>query len=276
MLFLGIILLCACLIRLIIEKSDSWLTKLTLILSGSLSAFSSFVGIRSTFFFRDENLQSTINYAGISQPYILYLIGIIISTALMFVPLKRTIKLVIAVFSAGLTFLYIMYVVRFDNSGISYGYYNYGYRSLGAFMLAAILCTACIVFFWPKFFKSTELIQIDLKLLSSIVGFAFIVQSSIMVFHTVGYYRWLKSFEEVAINVQGLIPIDKTKIGVGYGGVSGFNWPWSNSTLSVLLRGNAESIVTNASNFNGWETFDPKSLEKYPLSRFKKSAPLFP
>jgi hypothetical protein len=43
-----------------------------------------------------------------------------------------------------------------------------------------------------------------------------------------------------------------------------------------LLRGNAEAIITNASSFEGWETFDPKTIEKYPLKSFVKSGGLSP
>lgn len=277
MLFLGIVLFIACLTRLIIEKNDGQLTKLTLVVSGCLFVFASFVGIRSTFFYRDENLQTTINYGAFFQPHILYLIGIIISATLMlFAPIRYIFKVIVAVFSAVITLTYIIYVVRWDDTGISYGFYSYAYRSLGAFMLAAILCIACMTIFIPQVFKRIKLIEINTKLLTYIVAMAFIVQSSILLFHTVGYYRWLKAFEEIAINIKGLVPIDKTKIGAGYGAVSGYNWPWSNSTLSVLLRGNAESIVTNASNFNGWETFDPKMVDKYPLKKYKKTEALFP
>ena len=94
--------------------------------------------------------------------------------------------------------------------------------------------------------------------------------------HTAGYYRWLKAFEAEALRIEGLVPIDHTEFNKGYGSLSGYNWPWSNATLSVLLRGNAEAIITNASSFVGWETFDPKTIEKYPLKAFSKSAPLSP
>jgi len=275
MLFLGIILLIACCVRFTFDKNDNSLTKLTLIISGCFYIFASFVGFRSIFFSRNINLESTINYGGILEPYILYLIVMIFLAMFLFIDIKRTLKVTIVLFALFLTLLYVFYVIRWDKTGISYGYYNYGYRSLGAFMLAFLLCISCAAYFIPQLIKN-NLIKIDIKLLSYIVGMIFIVQSSIMLFHTVSYYKWLKSFESVAMNIQGLVPIDKTKIGVGYSGVAGYNWPWTNSTLSVLLRGNAESIVTNASNFKGWETFDPNLIEKYPLANFKKLKPLFP
>lgn len=104
MLFLGIILLISCILRLFIERNDSFLTKLTLILSGCFFILSSFVGIRSTFFYRQDNLESTINYAGILQPYILYLIVMIISAVFTFISINRKLKVAITLFSLLLTF----------------------------------------------------------------------------------------------------------------------------------------------------------------------------
>lgn len=123
-------------------------------------------------------------------------------------------------------------------------------------MLAFLLCLSCSAYFIPQIIKS-NIIKIHIKLLRYIVGVLFLVQSCIMLLHTVNYYKWLKSFESVAMNAQGLFPVNKAKIGVRYSGVAGYNWPWTNTTLSVLLRVNALSIVTNTINFKGWETFDP-------------------
>ena len=73
-----------------------------------------------------------------------------------------------------------------------------------------------------------------------------------------------------------MTPIDEAVFNKGQGPISGYNWPWTNSALSVLLRGNAEAIVTNARKFDGVETFDPKTIKKYPLKGFTKTAPLYP
>ena len=272
MLFLGIVLFSGCAVRLFFEKNDTKVIKLVLIAAGCAFLLSAFVGVRSTFFYRDENLQATINYGALFEPHILYLIGMIFFAIFtLLAQLNKTFKILVTIFSALISLIYIFYVWRWERSGISYGFYSYAYRSLGAFMLAGILCISYVVFYFPRIFKKIKFISVNTNLLSYVVTIVFIVQGGILLFHTFGYYRWLQTFEHTALTVEGLVPIDKTALGAGYGGVAGYNWPWSNSTLSVLLRGNAESIVTNASNFNGWETFDPRVIEKYPLKQYFKS-----
>ena len=74
----------------------------------------------------------------------------------------------------------------------------------------------------------------------------------------------------------GLMPIDQTKFNKVQGSLSGYNWHWSNATLSVLFRSNAKAIITNANHFDGSETLGPKTIEKYLLTDFSKTAPLSP
>lgn len=89
--------------------------------------------------------------------------------------------------------------------------------------------------------------------------------------HTLQYYQWLKRFEKEALSVQGFVHIDQTAINGKGGWLEGVNWPWSNAMLSIILRGNAEGVVLNASDFNGYEHIDPRKVEKYPLSDYYKN-----
>jgi hypothetical protein len=171
--------------------------------------------------------------------------------------------------------LYLVYVWRWDASGISYGYYSYAYRSLGAFMLLGILFFAWFWYVQPFSFLR-NVFQLNERLLACVVSAVFCVQAGLLLVHTSGYYRWLKGFEAESLVIEGLVPIDETQFNKGHSSLSGYNWPWSNATLSVLLRGNAEAIITNAKNFDGWETFDPKTIDKYPLKPFVKSGRLSP
>lgn len=271
MLFLGAILFIASIIRLFLEKNSDKSTKLVLISAACMNLYSIFIGLRSTFFYRKENLQVTINYGALYEVHVLYLLAmIVLASMLLLSNLSRRLKVSVTLFSVLISVSYMLYVWRWDSTGISYGFYSYAYRSLGAFMLAGILCIACIVFFYTESTEKYKMIDCDVSLLSYIVSAVFYVQAGILFYHTIEFHRWLITFEQTANTVQGLVPIDKTKMGAGYSPVGGYNWPWSNSTLSVLLRGNAESIITNASDFQGWETFDPKTIEKYPLKQFSK------
>lgn len=276
MLFLGIFLFVTCVVRLVSEKNDSRMTKSAIAISCCLYLFSAYVGAHSTFYDRNENLRAAINYGAIFEPHVLYLILMIVFATLMLVGrLRNVAKVTVAVFAAILSILYILYILRWDTSGISYGFYSYAYRSLGAFMLVGILFIAWVITAFPALVRR-GVIMVSVPLLACVVSLVFFLQSGILLFHTVEYYRWLKTFEAAAMAVDGLVPIDQTILGKGYGPISGYNWPWSNATLSVLLRGNAEAMITNASNFNGWETFDPQTIEIYPLKTFTKTAPLFP
>jgi hypothetical protein len=276
MLFIGVFLFVTCVVRLMSNQYDSRLIKFAMSLSGCFYLFAAYIGVRSTFYDRAENLRATINYGALFEPHVLYLIMMIACAALMLIgPLRYAAKVAVTVMAAILSILYILFILRWDTSGISYGFYSYAYRSLGAFMLLGILGLAWLISAFPALAKQ-PVVNVSVPLLACIVSLVFLQQSGTLLFHTAGYYRWLKTFEAAAITVDGLVPIDQTILGQGYGSISGYNWPWSNATLSVLLRGNAEGMITNASNFDGWQTFDPNMIERYPLKTFTKTAPLFP
>jgi hypothetical protein len=276
MLFIGVFLAFICVYRLWRRESDSGFTRFILFLSCGLYLYAAFVGVRSTFFFRAENLKTTINYGAFFEPHVLYLLWMMgCAFLVMLKPITFWIKGVIALLGAVVSCLYLIYVWRWDASGISYGYYSYAYRSLGAFMLLGILFLAWFLCAQPfNFFRN--FFQLNERLLAYVVSAVFCVQAGLLLVHTSGYYSWLKAFEAEALVIEGLVPIDETQFNKGRGPISGYNWPWTNSTLSVLLRGNAEGIITNARGFDGWETFDPKTIDKYPLKPFVKSGRLLP
>ena len=276
MLFIGLFLVMVCAVRLGTEKQDSKFTKCVLLAVSGLYLFAVFVGVRSTFFHRTDNLQATINYGAIFEPHILYLLAMILCVVLSVVGgLQKSYKAVIALGALAITMLYGMYIWRWDQSGISYGYYSYAYRSLGAFMLVGILFITWLICTFPKL-TMRGFVKVSVPHLAATVLLIFLLQGAVLFGHSIGYYQWLKQFERAALIVDGLVPIDHVPFNKGQGSISGYNWPWSNSALSVLLRGNAESIIINASNFDGWETFDPKTINKYPLKAYTKASPLYP
>lgn len=276
MLFIGVFLALTCLVRLWLEKNDDPILKLALLVVCVLFIYAAFVGFRSTFFYRNEDLKATINYRALFEPHISYLLWMIACAMLMaLATLRSRGKSVIVGLSLLASLIYLVFLWRWDKSGISYGFYSYAYRSLGAFMLAGILFAVWLMSITPAVIRS-QVFKLNEPLLACIVSLVFLVQACMLLGHSFGYYRWLTTFEKEALRIEGLVPIDQVEFNKGLGSLSGYNWPWSNATLSVLLRGNAEAIITNASNFDGWETFDPKTIEKYPLKGFSKSAPLSP
>ena len=154
MLFIGVFLALTCMVRLWLEKSDSRLSKLALLTACALFLYAAFVGVRSTFFYRAEDLKTTINYGALLEPHILYLLWMIASAMLMaLAPLSTRVKGALAFLGLLASVIYLVFLWRWDRSGISYGYYSYAYRSLGAFMLAGILFAGWLMHVAPPFIR---------------------------------------------------------------------------------------------------------------------------
>ena len=271
--FLGLFLGLISVERLIFNKVDNLFTKVVLAIGATVYFYGSFIAIRSMLYERAYSLQSTVNLNAFAEFHLVYLLIMCVVAGCLCINVGQRIKVIFAVTGVVLTCVYVVYVLRFDRTGISYGYFSYAYRSHGAFMLIAVLSLAWLIPIFERLDK-IQFFHVQKSLLSIVIMCVFLTESGLMLSHSVGFYRWLKSFESVAMAATGLIPIDKTAINKSEGWVSGYNWPWSNSTLSVLLRGDATAIVTNASDFTGWETFDPKEIQAYPLIPFVKTGPL--
>jgi hypothetical protein len=112
--------------------------------------------------------------------------------------------------------------------------------------------------------------------LSIVVCCVFLIESGLLLKNSIGFYDWLKRFEDVAVSIEGFKPIDETTINNGESAVSGYNWPWTNSTLSILLRGDAKGIVTNASDFTNSEPIALEKIDINPLGSFSKSSRIYP
>jgi hypothetical protein len=86
--------------------------------------------------------------------------------------------------------------------------------------------------------------------------------SYLMLYHTYGYYKWIKRFEQEAISLKVHTPIDKTSINTNHGLTYGYNWGWGNPSTSILLRGNAEAMILNSSkNIGNSDDADNKGTE---------------
>ncbi len=274
--FIGMFLFVVVVVKLYRRLDLRSLNTYTLAACACMYLFASYAGVYSTFFNRAVDLQATLNYGALFEPHIFYLWFMIACTSIAMVGSNaHSLKFLATAAAALASLFYLAFIFRWDTSKISYGYYSYSYRSWGAFMLLGVFVIAWLTIEFGNRFKHAVATKV-MAPLCCIAILVFVIQSAPLLFHTVGYYRWLKQFEAAAISAQGLVPIDEVAFNKGQGPISGYNWPWTNSALSVLLRGNAEAIVTNARNFNGVDTFDPKTIEKYPLKAFVKSGRLSP
>jgi hypothetical protein len=269
--FLGILLALLALTRLVIDKNDSHHFRIALLLSVLLFSFASFVAIRSMLYLREYDLNATVNLHAFLEFHLNYLIAMCVILFLICCNVSTDKKNFLALASVILSIVYAIYSSRWDKTGISFGFFSYAYRSMGAFMFSGLIALAWLIKYFPKL-ENHRLFRVDTLRSAVLVSSLFAVTATPMIFHSYGFFAWLKKFENEAIMVDGLVPVDLTSIARNQSSVSGYNWPWTNSTLSVLLRGNAVGIVINGTTFTGWETFDPKTIDKFPLSNYRKDS----
>lgn len=266
--FFGLFLCVVTASRIATNKTDARQIRMGLFAAGILNLIGSFFAIKSILFERSYDLKSTGNISAIFEFHLLYLEIIVIVLFLLILVSNKKITRLLKIFTLIVSLLYVLYAIKWDHSGVSYGYYNYAYRSFGAFLLLGILFSEYLISIFPKLKRTAGLNSKSLTIVSSC---AFFTMTIFLLAHTLQYYQWLKRFEKEALSVQGFVHIDQTAINGKGGWLEGVNWPWSNAMLSIILRGNAEGVVLNASDFNGYEHIDPRKVEKYPLSDYYKN-----
>jgi hypothetical protein len=269
--FFGMVLAVVAMTRLFIQNSDPWHFRIALSLSCILFLYASYVAIRSMLYQRQYDLNATVNLNAFAEFHLNYLIAMCFMLFLVCCNISMLKKTSLVFVGLALSIIYAIYCKRWDATGISFGFFSYAYRSMGAFMLAGFVGLAWLVRYAPSTIKR-ELFRIDLQHFCVLVCALFAVSVIPLTANSYGFFEWLKIFEKEAVTVIGLVPVDQTNIARNQSSVQGYNWPWTNSTLSVLLRGNAEGIITNSTTFIGWETFDPKTVERYPLKGFVKQS----
>ena len=139
-------------------------------------------------------------------------------------------------------------------------------------MLFGILFASAFFYFYPQ----TNEKKPDV---GNTIATGFIVTTLVMTLfipfyvETFGFADWARKFESEALNQTGFVPISKTGIYDGRG-LYGFDWGWTNPTLSILLRGNAGGGILD-NNENGWKPFAPEELNENPLGEFEKRGRLY-
>jgi hypothetical protein len=185
---------------------------------------------------------------------------------------------------------YMAYIFRWDQTNISYGFLSYAYRTLCCFLLLGVLSVAVAFRFWPQIFMMKAGHNAANGYLAQGAMIFFVTMAGPLLYHTLGYSKWLQKFEQTSVSLTGHKAIDKTNINSNSGMMHGYNWGWGNPSLSILLRGNAEAMVLNHSDNTGtaepsvYENLKPDSgitqnqkpgFDLYPLKLFQKRALLF-
>ncbi len=245
-LFLGIFLSSLTAIRIVKISTDIKPVRVVLIMCFIVFLVSIYIGARSVFLERSYNGASTANLSALTELHFLFLALLPLLILSLASKYFQRFKYLILTSVGLIVFIYLFYSFRWDQSNISYGYYSYAYRALCCFLLIFILSITCVFRFWPERLKVMSFSSSNISLAIAATIF-FTSMSFLMLYHTYGYYKWLKSFEQQAISLKINSPIDKTSINTNHGQTYGYNWGWGNPSTSILLRGNAEAIVLNSS-----------------------------
>jgi len=269
MMFLGPLLAIFGFSRLFFHKNESQFFRIALVFSNLFFLEAAIIAVYSAFFQRIYDKKSTINLNALYEFHFNYLVAFFLLIILVNSPMNRLKKNLIVVSGLLLSVAYAGYCLRWDATGISYGFYSYAYRSAGSILFAGLISVMWLIEYVPVFcFK--RLFHADSLRSMALAALLFCSSAVPMISHSFGFFNWLKTFEREALSVKGSVPVDMTSIARGQGHVSGYNWPWTNTTLSVLLRGSSEALITNASDFSGEDPLDPHKVEKYPIEWYVK------
>jgi hypothetical protein len=289
-LFLGLFLAGLSLIRLVKAPGDRRSIRILIFISIVIFLISVYVGARSTFFQRSYDGKGTANLGALTEIHMMYLMVVPALIALLYSEYFRRFQPWLFGMLIALAGLYLIYVFRWDDRNISFGYFSYAYRALCCFLLLGVLTLATAMRFWPNELK-VESASPDVRSYVAIASTIFFASMAwMMLFNTYGYYKWAQRFELEAIALKENTPIEKTAINTNHGFSYGYNWMWGNPSTSILLRGNAEAMVLNNSNLTGpvpgqyesvkagedLQPTDRPRLDLYPLRPFEKRGLLFP
>jgi hypothetical protein len=256
--------------RLYLQSDDKNRIKLSLAICAGLYFFGLIIALYSMLFQREYSLTGTTNTKAFFEWPLLYLELLCGLYCLAWFNLRKHVVTIAYLLAIGVSILYVFYVVRWDRTNLSFAFLSYAYRPHSALMLVSLLFVAWGI----QLFNRTSIVTTkNVGLLCIVATCSLSTLGAQVLFHTHGYYQWLKRFEFEALRVTQTVHIDHTIINPSNNWVGSYNWPWSNAMLSILLRGNAVGIILNPSNHNGWENIDPGSVDFYPLSSYQKNKP---
>jgi len=268
MFYLAPLLLLITITRTLLLKADNRAVKLALCLSALFFILSFVVAARSILNPHSPgNLSGAIDFAPmIKKGHFIYLICSLLLAGIVynFKNLQSSLIINILAIAAALTF-------AMNSQWWLSPEQHYRFRSISGLLLFFTLFSIAFFIFILK--KDIRKIIPSLTFISISIFFTLYFS---FVKYDFGYYNWSKIFERESLNLTLSTNIEKTLI---YGNEDtawdrGFNWSWSNPTLSIILRGKADIMILNHSTYHGWVP-ELNSLGSNPLEKYKRTRGLY-
>ena len=268
MIFLGPALILLTTIRAFSEKNRDWMLNIACSLSCLFLISSIFIAARSILKPHSPgNLSGAIDFIPMIQKgQFIYLVCFVLLATIGYRIQNIRFNFILKILTAGTAILFII-----NTNWWLTPEQHYRFRTIsGLFLFTLILISTFFVFI--KKYDAKALNQ-SLTIVSTAIFFTLYFP---FVSYDIGYYKWSKTFEFEAINLTESIHIEKTKIYENENAKwdSGFNWPWSNPTLSILLRGKGDVMILNHTNYSGWEP-NLNMFGHNPLNRYHRSSGLY-
>lgn len=268
MIFMGPLLTIFAAYRLFNDKDNSNFIKILLAVSCLCFIISFFIALNSILHPHSPgNLAGALNFRILLKNN--QFIYLVLMTCLWLLSLRYRSNIFVAIVSLTtlLTSLYFL------SSEINWNAPNqyYDFRTASGLFLFFILSISGFLLLYSKTFdqlhNSKGLAIVSLLLFASL--------SYVTINHTIQYLNWTKKYQVFAINNSGLTPIDQIITPDFKVLDRKFNWPWTNPTLSILLRGNADAIILNQTSYTGWQPFDPNLISPKLFARFYRNKYLY-
>jgi hypothetical protein len=204
----------------------------------------------------------------IKNGYFIYL-SIMISIYFTIQKAPRKLKHFFVLMAAGLVIYFISSREIWNSPSM-----NYGFRSMGGLIL---FFTFLVIFVEDKKLKmgGGELLQQKISTAHTgvISLMLFLSLALTQAIYSLEFSRWIKNFELAASKTSSWVHIDDLTPVDGF--YSGFNWAWTNPSLSIILRGNNTGGILNSKHYTGWQPFTPESVYVSPIGFFQKTRDLF-
>ncbi|WP_295466048.1 hypothetical protein [uncultured Pseudomonas sp.] len=151
---------------------------------------------------------------------------------------------------------------------------NYTFRSASGLILCYVFAATLAIDIYKKY-RNYSLPQSKTKFTATISLIAFAPLYFVSTTHSIDFSNWIKRFEIEAQAASGWSPIDEFKLLAPYNGYNSFSWPWTNPSLSILLKGDSTGGILNSKAYIGWQPFTPEELQNKRINSFLKKSELF-
>jgi hypothetical protein len=256
--------------RLLLKRDDTKTIKIILIIANVLFVLATRNAIWSLLYSGIQNMDSALNLGALTSFHVAYILFLGGCIAIVFFSQNTKISAAAVVAGFSLSAFYLLSPKLWNPP-----FMMYALRVLASPILFGTLLVAAWLAWYEAVYK-TDGVKWRVGALSISLVWAVLVTLAVpFASANLGFAKWGKRFEQEALTRTSNTPIEQTNINTNHGWNSGFNWMWTNPSLSILLRGDAEVVILNNSGHTGWQPFDPAAIEKYPLSRFVKTKTLY-